>query len=163
MFVTRTASTEVLVVDSETLIAIGRLTAEFPPGEILMDDRESRLILAGHNRGRVQVLDIRSGTSSAQLLTCSPATGLAFQPFSRRVYVANGVCKEIVAAHIDRAIEMGSILLEAHPGLMTFDAEYRQLLVTLPAEGRLAVCSINTQQVLDFVEVGNRPYDVAVP
>jgi len=163
VYISSELTSEVLVYDPNSDSVVNSFTLDSSPTEIAYDATTRRLYLASAARGRLLALNTDSGVVTAQLSVCAPADGLAFHPASRRLYAALAGCREISVSLPEQDLEVATIRLPDRPGLMAFDAEYRLLLVTLPATARLAVCNPNSTRLVGLVEVGQYPHSVIVP
>jgi hypothetical protein len=163
VFVSSEFAGRILAYDTRLQTELTSITADSSPTEILFSDLEGQLFVASSARRRLLSLDLRLNELAGELTLCGTIDGLAYHPQSGRLYCALGDCKEVAISIPDQSLEVGAIRLPGRPGLMAFDPRYRHLLVTLPEDDQVAICSANNQRLISLVEVGSRPFDVVVP
>jgi YVTN family beta-propeller protein len=139
------------------------LPADVAPSEVVFDPVSRHLHVAGADQRVLTVVSVDTQSVVARLNVCSAATGLALHPRSRRLYAALGGCRELAVLSPEVGLEVDSVRLDAPPGLIAFDADYRELLVTSPTTAELRFYNANTLQPVGVAAVGEQPFQAIVP
>jgi DNA-binding beta-propeller fold protein YncE len=153
----------VQVIDSSKGTIINSLTLAPAPVEVAVDPQSRRLFVGGSVQRRVHYLDLGSDGTSGDQNLCGPISGLVFNPRTQKLYAGIPGCKSLAVVRPESGLEFASVNLPSAPGLMSFDREFRQLLVVLPLDGSLAVCNPNRGLLEHLVQVGDQPFQVLIP
>ena len=64
---------------------------------------------------------------------------------------------------MEEELILGRIALPGQPGQITLEPENRRLYVTLVNENAVAIINVNSQKIVDIIDVGQSPYMITVP
>lgn len=161
LYVTGESAGEIAVYDLHSHENTANLTVGTAPDEILVTDPGNVIVVSDSRQRTVSFLDA-SGKPTRFLEVCAPAAGLAYDPSSRRLFVAAAACNEIGILQTGSDLDIGSIPLPAAPDNLTLDPERRDLWISLPSLSQVKVVNVNSRKIVATIEVGSGPYMICM-
>ncbi len=163
LYVSSKFSSSIEVFDPTDFSQVASVSAGSQGGEISLNSTDKVLYVSHSTLRDISVVDLASGRVLSSVNLCGTVSGLAFNRYVQVLYAGIRSCNEVSLVAPDQGLETGTIALDAEPGRVSLDGQYKQLMVCLPSRDRIDFFSTNSRSRLASVSVGKNPSMIVLP
>jgi YVTN family beta-propeller protein len=151
----------VIDLDSQPVEVDTTLDVELEPTGMAIYEADDYLFVSNSGSTDLSVIDLeRMGLEKT--LTVGIGGGyIAFDPFSRRLYVGMMETNEVLCVDPFTDVIVFRVALPGKPGRMLFDDDEKKLYVVIPERNAVVVIDPMRREIQNWIETGHEPTSIA--
>jgi YVTN family beta-propeller protein len=138
------------------------LDVELEPAGMAIYEADDYLFVSNTGSTDLSVIDLKQMGLEKAITIGIGGGDIAFDPFSRRLYVGMVETKEVLCVDPFTDVVVFTIGLPGRPGKLLFDDDEKRLYVALPDNDAVVVIDPMRREIQHWIETGRRPVSMAL-